>query len=270
MNEKVRPFSGDISELKVTLAGITYPDPKYRIERKPSDVTVVEYVRSGTGHIIFDGKPVEIEAGKVYLLCKGENHEYYSSADNPWEKVFINVSGKLAKTLPMDLGLSVMNVFDGEEFAEIFADVEKIVEKTPEKSDNTEITVLFFKILLALSQKNKNLNYTSEAVKLKNYLDDNINRIVWNKELANLIYRSKDYCIKLFFKEFGITPYEYQLDLKMKYVCTLLENTAIPISVIAETVGYNDPQYFSGLFKRKVGIPPSVYRKDRRKCEINS
>ena len=37
-----------------------------------------------------------------------------------------------------------------------------------------------------------------EAVLLKNYLDENSDRIINNIELANYIYRSPDYCLKLF------------------------------------------------------------------------
>lgn len=264
MNEKLRCFSERVSELKCPLAGITYSDPKYYVKRNNSDVAVIEYVRSGTGYIVIDGKSVEVGAGKVYLLCMGENQEYYSDPDNPWEKIFINVSGKLAKTLPIDFGLAGMNIFDGEELYGIFERVEKIVKKTPEENDVSEICSLFFKLLFELSGRKQNRKYSSEAVKLKSYLDENYDRIVGNDELARIIYRSKDYTIKLFFKNFGITPYEYQINMKISRSCTLLENTSMAVSVIAETVGYNDPQYFSGLFRKKTGMSPSVYRKSKK------
>ena len=44
----------------------------------------------------------------------------------------------------------------------------------------------------------------------------------------------------------------------------LLKNTAMPVSEIAAALGYNDPQYFSGLFKHRCGMPPSVYRKNNK------
>ena len=41
----------------------------------------------------------------------------------------------------------------------------------------------------------------------------------------------------------------------------LLNNTNMSIADVGAAVGYTDPQYFSGLFKKRVGMPPSAYRK---------
>ena len=44
MKETLRPFSGgpDQTPFWVCLAGVTHPDPEYRISRKEARVTVVE------------------------------------------------------------------------------------------------------------------------------------------------------------------------------------------------------------------------------------
>ena len=261
MKEKLRSFPNDTSALKIPLIGITLPNPKYHIVRPNSEITVVEYVRSGTGYIIIDGKPTEVSAGKVYLLCAGENQEYYYSEDEPWEKVFINTSGPLAQIIPQTFGLKGFNIFDSDGLEDIFERVEQIVEKTSEADDCKNTAVLFFEAIYMLAKKQRDLKHRDEAVKLKSYIDENIQRIVKNDELACLIFRSYDYCIKLFTAEYGITPYEYQLKCKIEYTCMLLNNTNMSIADVGAAVGYTDPQYFSGLFKKRVGMPPSAYRK---------
>lgn len=261
MKEKLRFFPSDTSALKIPLIGITLPNPKYYIVRQNSAITVVEYVRSGTGYIIIDGKPTEVSAGKVYLLCAGENQEYYSSEDDPWEKVFINTTGPLAQIIPHTFRLKGFNIFDGDGLEDIFKQVEQIVEKTPEADDCKNVAVLFFEAIYMLAEKHRNIKHSDEAVRLKSYIDENIQRIVKNDELARLIFRSCDYCIKLFTAEYGITPYEYQLKCKIEHTCMLLDNTSMSIADIGAAVGYTDPQYFSGLFKKRVGMPPSAYRK---------
>lgn len=261
MEEKLRSFPEDNAAINVPLIGITLPDSKYHIIRRNSEITVVEYVRSGTGYIIIDGKPVEVSAGKAYLLCAGENQEYYSSKEDPWEKVFINATGPLAQIIPHMFGLKGFNILDGDGLEDVFNRVEQILEKTPEADDSKNATVMFFEAVYMLAEKQRNLKHSDEAVKLKSYIDRNTGRIVKNDELAHCIFRSCDYCIKLFTAEYGITPYEYQLKRKTEYACMLLDNTNMSVKNIGDAVGYTDPQYFSGLFKKRVGMPPSAYRK---------
>lgn len=264
MNEKLRSFPYSGLPLEIPLIGITLPDPKYRIERPVSDITVIEYVRSGAGYIIIDGKPTIVTAGKVYLLCTGENQVYYSAKDDPWEKIFINATGTLAQMLPSALGLNGLNIFEVDGMEDIFKRVEKMLKKAPSAEDSKHIAALFFEALYTLSEKHRNQKHSDEAVSLKNHIDANLQRIVGNDELAGLIFRSRDYCIKLFTAEYGITPYEYGLKRKTERACMLLDNTVMPIADIAAAIGYSDPQYFSGLFKKRIGMTPSAYRKRTR------
>ena len=46
----------------------------------------------------------------------------------------------------------------------------------------------------------------------------------------------------------------------MEEAVRLLESTAEKSYVIAEMVGYEDPNYFSYVFKKAYGISPSKYR----------
>lgn len=96
---------------------------------------------------------------------------------------------------------------------------------------------------------------------MKDLLDGSTHCIVSNTELATSVFRSTDYCIKLFRREYGVTPYEYWLNEKMRIARHLLRDTTLPVSAVASSLGYEDPQYFSGLFKRKCGMPPQTYRK---------
>lgn len=261
MNEKLRTFTQGISALKTPLIGITLPSPKYRVERPNSEVTVIEYIRSGTGYIMINGKPHAVVKGNVYLLCAGENQIYYSDSEDPFEKVFINATGQLAKILPHAMGLNGLNIFDGSGMEDIFNRIAHIVEKAPSPDDSRSIASLFFEALYMLSQKYHNLKHSTEAIKLREYIDANTDKLISNNELAALIYRSRDYCIKLFTAEYGTTPYEYSLRRKTEHACMLLDNTNLTVADIGAAVGYTDPQYFSGLFKKRIGLTPSAYRK---------
>ena len=243
------------------LAGISYCDGSYSVSRVKSDVTVIEYVLGGEGVINCGGTVFTVGADTVYILKKGSAHSYRSSTENPWVKIFINLSGDLAVKLLEEYNIGDKTVFPGSGTKGLFLRVASLVRRG--KSDlsvHTSLAALFLRIIAALGAAGGKTG-NEEAARLKNYLDGNLNRIVKNSELAASIYRSPDYTVKLFAAEHGTTPYEYQLREKMSTAKRLLKNTAMPVSEIASALGYNDSQYFSGLFKHRCGMPPSAYRK---------
>ena len=70
MNEDTICFAntGQRLPLYVTMAGITYSDSSYRIQRDCSDTVVLEYVLSGLGYITVGDAYVTVGQDQVYLL----------------------------------------------------------------------------------------------------------------------------------------------------------------------------------------------------------
>lgn len=46
----------------------------------------------------------------------------------------------------------------------------------------------------------------------------------------------------------------------MVQACILLKNTDLPVRMVAHSVSYIDPLYFSRIFHQKMGVSPSEYR----------
>ena len=111
-----------------------------------------------------------------------------------------------------------------------------------------------------IASPNKN---SDELLKVKEFIDKNLERIITNDELANLIFRSNDYLIKSFSRRYGKTPYEYQIDRKIIAAKRLLQYTQLSVRDISQRLGYSDQHYFSNLFKKKCGISPLKYRKTK-------
>ena len=59
----------------------------------------------------------------------------------------------------------------------------------------------------------------------------------------------------------GQTPLAYVHDLRIEHARNLLERNRLPVSEVAERVGYSEVAYFRRLFKRKVGLSPGEYRR---------
>lgn len=265
MNEFLKPFAHKKSPFYISLAGVTYPSANYHITRTKADTFVIEYVTDGAGYVFADGKMNYVDKDTVYLLMAGEKHDYYADSENPFQKIFLNISGEFCGQLLLAYGLSGKNFFDGNGLKPTFEKIIDVISlKMPDSEMQTVLQGIFVEIISKLSVAVAENKHSDEARKLKNYLDSNISQLVSVKELSKTIFRSQDYCQKLFSREFGITPYAYQLERKMQTAKSLLTSTNLSIGEIAERLGYTDIHYFSNLFQKKCGCRPTEYRKSRR------
>lgn len=71
---------------------------------------------------------------------------------------------------------------------------------------------------------------------------------------SHFIHQFKDYT--------GFSPHTYQIRLRLERAKELMNSTTMNISEIAFAVGYNNPLYFSRLFRRHMGLSPSEYRRE--------
>lgn len=78
--------------------------------------------------------------------------------------------------------------------------------------------------------------------------------------LAALAHLSPSRFRPLFKAQTGLSPMEYLTVLRLNHARQLLMQTDLSIGEIALSAGYPDQLYFSRLFRKKLGIPPSLYR----------
>lgn len=267
MKEYLKSFANFDKQIPIyiELAGITYPDSSYTITRPNSDVAVIEYITEGEGYVVIDGKPHSVGADTVYFLPQWENHHYYADNNKPFNKIFLNVKGNMCEHLRFGYGLNKKYFFDGNGLKPLFLKISDIIHSDITDTEmQSALQGIFIEIISRISVAVKENQYSSEALIIKNFLDSNTGRIVSSKELAKLIFRSKDYCQKLFLREFNTTPYAYQLEQKMQIAKSLLLNSQMSVGEIAGKVGYSDIHYFSNLFRKKCGLRPLAYRKGKR------
>ncbi len=268
MKELLKPFGFNESgkPVHITLAGMTYPDPSYAIRRKNSDVSVIEYVIEGAGYVYIDGKEHLVTKDMIYFLAAGADHIYRADSEAPYSKIFLNVSGSMSVRIAEEFGVSGKYFFYGEGLKGNFERIMDIISS--DVSDNemqSSLRGLYVEILSLLSCVQSEKVCGKEASELKNYIDSNPDKIITAKDLGQIIFRSSDYCLKLFKKEFGTTPYAYQLERKMEMAKILLADTNTSVGETARRLGYTDMHYFSNLFFDKCGVRPLEYRKSKRK-----
>lgn len=78
---------------------------------------------------------------------------------------------------------------------------------------------------------------------------------------------SNSYFSSMFKKETGNSFVGYLTEYRMDKAARMLVETAEKSYMIAKSVGYSDPNYFSYVFKRQFGVSPSKYRTAYEKNE---
>lgn len=79
-------------------------------------------------------------------------------------------------------------------------------------------------------------------------------------DLAAIVNLTPKYFIRKFREFYGISPYQYQIYIKINNARHLLNETNLSIKEIAHILGYIDQYAFSRQFKKIRGYAPSVER----------
>ena len=77
---------------------------------------------------------------------------------------------------------------------------------------------------------------------------------------------SKFHFIRLFKKTYGKTPHQYLTTVRIEKAMQHLQ-ADFPVAEVCLAVGFESASSFSGLFKRVVGVSPSIYLSQQRKMK---
>jgi AraC family transcriptional regulator, arabinose operon regulatory protein len=251
------------------MAGTSYCDGSYHIERSCSAIYVLEYVKQGKGTVTEDGRSFTAAKGDVYLLHRGCAHFYQSDSANPWVKVWMNVRGPLADSLVHAYCLGSLNHVQGLDLSDLFDELLACAKAARGSADEIlpEAAVLFHRMAARICSfvRSDDARLLQDPQILKSWLDSHIYAEVSMNELAGQIYRSPSHTIRIFKKAFGVTPYDYHLNKRIETAKLLLNNTNMQIKEIAYKLHFADEHYFSNLFKQKAGSSPAQYRQRAKK-----
>ena len=78
-------------------------------------------------------------------------------------------------------------------------------------------------------------------------------------DIAKAVGVSRSHLYRVFIAAVGQSPIDYLTAYRVDEACALLKNTNLSIAEIAVSVGFFDQFYFSRVFKKVKGMPPSRY-----------
>jgi len=136
---------------------------------------------------------------------------------------------------------------------------------------NNDLLELKIKELILLLIQSKNIDsilelvadlYSSNTIQIKEVIELHLYSGLKLEELARLCNLGVSSFKREFKKEFDDSPTNYINKRRLDKAKELLSITEMPVSEIAFEIGFKDSLYFTRLFKKKIGIPPTTYRKE--------
>lgn len=116
---------------------------------------------------------------------------------------------------------------------------------------------------IILLQKAKKQNHQANLMKeimniiLKEYADPNLS----SQYLADRFAMSSVYMNRIFKQHYGKSISASITDVRIEKACTLLRESDMIIRKVSEKCGFDNPQHFYTLFKSKMAVTPTEYRK---------
>ena len=95
------------------------------------------------------------------------------------------------------------------------------------------------------------------------YISANLSGDLSLTTLARLLRVTPGYLSALFHRETGFTLADHITEQRLKAALTLLSSTRLQVQTVAQLTGFSDPNYFSKRFKRRYGMTPLQYRRER-------
>ena len=120
-----------------------------------------------------------------------------------------------------------------------------------------DVVETYFRKVLEMRRQNG----SASIREAKQYLAEHYRENPSLEEVADRVGMSPTYLSAMFKKEVGIGFSDYLIQLRCEEAKRLIRTTQEPLTAVAEAVGYQDPKYFSRIFRKTVGIKPSEYRK---------
>lgn len=261
--------------MDVSLDFFGYEDcpPSYSYGPSIREIYVLHYITHGRGKLYYHDKVIDLIEGDFFLLKPNELTFYQADHDNPWSYYWIGLGGTKIADYFRYSHINDLTYWkkspslDTQSLAEQLITLAETANQVQGHSSHLHLLGRIYELLFQLSQI-----YPSQAPKnhqssYQLYLDAkhmiDTRYLMTNltiQDIANKLSINRSYLTTIFKEYQQQSPKEYLLYIRMHRAKQLLENTKESIKVIAFSVGFSDPLYFSKAFKKYWDCSPREMR----------
>lgn len=230
------------------------------------------YIASGKAHFYFDNsdKDTVVYAGQMVIYRPKEPQRYVYYGTEHTKVYWVHFTGNnvtnILKTYGITNKMRVLSTGTAFEYARIFQQM--ILELQRCQAHYPELLTLLLLQLLILIHRQLNREHQAKNEYIEKemgfamkFFNDNYRTEINIEEYATKRGMSVSWFIRNFKQYTHTTPMQYIVARRITNAQMLLETTNYNITEIGHLIGYDNPLYFSRIFRKHIGISPSEYRK---------
>lgn len=255
----------------------------------PNQVKVTDcrifYVEAGAAQIVIDGKTFQLEKNSLFYCCSGSIYSVKAAPDLRLLCVNFDLDRSYQQdTLPLpvyaqqeiwcEMPVYAPNV-EGSTFLNSYLLVQdaawlrsNLLEIVKAHNENTPLGNALcgslLKTLLLQLHGAKQKDMPEKLAIVQTYIRNHYKENPTNKELGKLVGYHEYYLNRTFLAYTGMSLHEYLIKVRMEKAISLIRNTDLPLTAIAEEIGIQSYPHFSSCFKSAFGCSPSEYRRRHR------
>ena len=253
-----------------------YPRAKYHYCERENGTheNILILCVDGTGRYDIDGKQGTLQANQALLIPRNTPHVYWASDNAPWSIYWVHFTGSNADFFAHQSA-------SGERVLSVDANAMGILQELFTECYKALMTGFVLERMIYASQtlhhllgclffNNRAFSPTLQTSHFHNldatliYLNNNVHKPLTLAEMARHADLSPSHFSRLFKEQTSYSPIDYFIHLKVQHACRLLFLTNLTVREIGYELGYDDSAYFSRLFKKVVGMSPTIYRSKPR------
>lgn len=263
-----------LSQLFITHIGY-FPNASfhYRERKNGCQDNILIYCLNGKGWFEIGRKKHVVSPNQfLHVPACTESMRYGADDDDPWTIYWVHYSGRDMETFNTSLNIKKENgpidiVFNEKALA-VWENMYESLEMGYSRDNLCNANLCLYHFLATFFYPEKHMKSEAEPdfiTKTTQYMRANIENRLNLDDFAAIHNLSASHFSSLFRKSTGMSPIDYFIQLKMQRACQLLYNEEYRIKEVAHAVGYEDPYFFSRIFKRLMGVSPAQYRAQRQK-----
>lgn len=231
------------------------------------DFYLIHYVIKGSGVYTLNGISYPVKAGETFLIYPNMPINYVADQDDPWEFCWVGFNGTDARLLMNATRFSpqtpVISLSQPDRMLELLLDIYVARGNLPHEI--ITMTARLYSLLAFLIEDGTGVlpRRTRCGVEHVQHACDYIakhyaNRISVEDVAMHLgICRSQLY--RIFKQHTAMSPQKYLTEFRMRQACNLMSSRSMTVKEIAYSVGFDDPLYFSTVFRASMGQTPTQY-----------
>ena len=215
------------------------------------DYTLIHYVVYGKGTVYKENEVCRVSTGQAFLIHPNEVVTYTADQNDPWYYQWVAFDGRLTEKLRK---LPTVIQFPSGLMQEIFDAVSKDL---PEY----RVTSLLYRLYAELLEgKKANHHYVR---RVQDYIRALYMKPIRIEAIAEEMNLNRRYLSRLFRERTGQTIQDYLITVRLEAAQRYLLQD-FSVEEAASLCGYEDVCNFSKMFKRRYGVSPLYWKKQRQ------